>query len=176
MSWARRIGNALRPGRVSREIDRELAFLLTEKIEELQTAGVSETESLRAAQRQIGNRTYQTERTRDMDINQRVEATLRNFRQGARGLLKAPGFTATVMATLALGIGANSAVFSAIWAVVLRPLPFPHPERLVSVEQVNPKAKQPFVAPVRLADWNRLNTTFQSITGYYLQDDSQLAR
>src|SRR5436305_1475192 len=91
MSWARRIGNALRPGRVSREIDRELAFHLTEKIEELQAAGVSETESLRAAQRQIGNRTYQTERTRDMDINQRLEATLRNFRQGARGLLKAPG-------------------------------------------------------------------------------------
>ena len=59
--------------------------------------------------------------------------------------------------------------------MVLRPLPFPHPERLVTVEQVNPKAKQPFVAPVRLADWNRLNTTFQSITGYYMQDDSELS-
>jgi hypothetical protein len=79
------------------------------------------------------------------------------------------------MAPLALGIGATSAVFSPIWAVVLRPLPFPHPERLVTVEQVNPKAKQPFVAPVRLADWNRLNTTFQSISGYYMQDDSELS-
>src|SRR5436190_708382 len=147
----------------------------TERIEELQAAGLSETEAVRAAQRQIGNRTYQVERTRDVDINQRVEATLRNLRHAARGLRKAPGFTATVVATLALGIGANSAVFSAIWAVVLRPLPFPHAERLVTVEQVNPKAKQPFVAPVRLADWNRLNTTFQSITGYYMQDDSELS-
>jgi putative ABC transport system permease protein len=175
VSWAGRIRNALRPRRVGREIEKELAFHLTEKIEELQASGMSETEALRAAQRQIGNATYQAERTRDMDINQRVEASLRNLRHAARGLLRAPGFTATVLATLALGIGANSAVFSAIWAVVLRPLPFPHPERLVTVEQVNPKAKQPSVAPVRLADWNRLNSTFQSITGYYMQDDSELS-
>src|SRR5215472_11957282 len=100
---------------------------------------------------------------------------LRNFRHAARRSGMRRGFTATVMATLALGIGANSAVFSALWAVVLRPLPFPHPERLVTVDQVNSKAKQPFVAPVRLADWNRLNTTFQSITGYYMQDDSELS-
>src|ERR1043166_2892144 len=113
--------------------------------------------------------------TRCGESNQSWEGTLRNFRHAARGLRKAPGFTATVVATLALGIGANSAVFSAIWAVVLRPLPFPHPERLVIVEQVNPKAKQPSVAPVRLTDWNRLNTTFQSITGYYMQDDSELS-
>ncbi len=175
MSWAGRILNALRPGRAARHIEKELAFHLTEKIEELQASGMSEAEALRAARRQIGNPTYQAERTRDVDTNQRVETTLRNFRHAARGLLKAPGFTATVIATLSLGIGANSAVFSAIWAVVLRPLPFPHPERLMSVEQVNPKAKQPFVAPVRLADWNRLNTTFQSITGYYMQDDSELS-
>jgi predicted permease len=175
MSWAGRLWNALRPARAGREIDKELAFHLTEKIEELQAAGLSETEAVRAAHRQMGNRTYQTERTRDVDINQQVEGILRNFRHAARGLLKAPGFTATVMATLALGIGANSAVFSAIWAVVLRPLPFPQPERLVTVEQVNPKAKQPFVAPIRLADWNRLNTTLQSITGYYMQDDSELS-
>jgi putative ABC transport system permease protein len=175
VSWTSRIRNALRPGRLGREIEKELAFHLTEKIDELRANGMSEAEALRSAQRQIGNPTYQAERTRDVDINQRVEATLRNFRHAARGLLKAPGFTATVLATLALGIGANSAVFSAIWAVVLRPLPFPYPERLVSVEQVNPKAKQPSVAPVRLADWNRLNTTFQSITGYYIQDDSELS-
>jgi len=127
MSWAGRIRNALRPGRVSQEIDRELAFHLTERIEALRAAGLSETEAVRAAKRQLGNRTQQTERTQDVDINQRVEAALRNFRHAARGLRHAPGFTATVVATLALGIGANSAVFSAIWSVVLRPLPFPHP-------------------------------------------------
>lgn len=175
MSWAGRIWNALRPGRVEETINKELAFHLTERIEELQAKGLSEAEAIRMAQRQIGNRTFQTERTRDVDINQRMAAAVRNLRHSARALWRAPGFTATVMATLALGIGANSAVFSAIWAVVLRPLPFPHAERLVSVDQVNPKAKKPGTAPVRLADWNRLNTTFQSITGYYMQDDSELS-
>jgi putative ABC transport system permease protein len=175
VSWTSRIRNALRPDRVSREIDRELAFHRAEKIEELRAAGLTEADALRAARRQIGSPTYHAESTREMDVNQLLETALRHFRHAARALRHAPGFTSTVIATLALGIGANSAVFSAIWAVVLRPLPFPHPERLVTIAQVNPKAKQPFVAPVRLADWNRLNTTFQSITGYYMQDDSELS-
>src|SRR4029453_10024919 len=98
MSGAGRMWNAVRPGRVGREIDRELAFHLTERIEELQAAGLSEAEAGLAAQRQIGNRTCQTERTRDVDINQRVEAALRNLRHAARALRHAPGFTATVMA------------------------------------------------------------------------------
>ena len=88
MSWAGRLWNALRPARAGREIDKELAFHLTEKIEELQAAGLSETEAVRAAHRQMGNRTYQTERTRDVDINQQVEGILRNFRHAARGLLR----------------------------------------------------------------------------------------
>ena len=110
-----------------------------------------------------------------MDINQQLETTFRNLRQAARALAKAPGFTATVVVTLALGIGANSAVFSAIYAVLLRPLPFPDADRLMIVAQSNPKARQPFVAPVRIEDWNRLNTTFQAISGYYTQDDSELS-
>jgi putative ABC transport system permease protein len=97
----------------------------------------------------------------------------REMRQAVRVLAKTPGFTATVALTLALGIGANSAVFSAIDAVLLRPLPFPNADRLVRIEQHSPKVSQTFVAPVRLIDWARRNSTFQSITGYYSQDDSE---
>ena len=105
-----------------------------------------------------------------------VETSLRHIRHAARGLRKSPGFTAAVVLTLALGIGANSAVFSAIDAVLLRPLPFPHADQLVRLAQVNPKRpKEPAVAPVRLEDWNRLNRTLQGITGYYSQDDSELS-
>jgi putative ABC transport system permease protein len=105
-----------------------------------------------------------------------LETSLRQLRHAARGLCKSPGFTAAVVLTLALGIGANSAVFSAIDAVLLRPLPFPHGDQLVRLSQINPKAPQsPFVAPVRLEDWNRLSRTFQGITGYYAQDDSELS-
>src|SRR5205085_12704242 len=123
----------------------------------------------------FGNYSAQIERTRDMDINERLEAIARNLRHAARALAKTPGFTATVMVTLALGIGANSAVFSAINAVLLRPLPFPQGDQLVSLGQSTPKVPQPFVAPVRLEDWNRMNSTFQAISGWYAQDDSELS-
>jgi predicted permease len=168
-----RIWNALRPTPLQREIQRELSFHLQERIDELETSGMSREDAARMARRQLGNFTVQVERTRDMDIAQRVENGLRNLRVAARALAKAPGFTVTVVTTLALGIGANSAVFSAIDAVLLRPLPFPYADRLVRLSQINPKMRQPFVAPVRLADWNRLNTTFEAMTGVYSQDDSE---
>jgi putative ABC transport system permease protein len=110
-----------------------------------------------------------------MDINQAVEGILRNLRHATRALLKAPGFSAAVIATLALGIGANSAVFSAIYAVVLRPLPYPNADRLVTVAQASSQSRSPFVGPARLKDWNRLNTTFQGITGYFIQHESELS-
>jgi predicted permease len=101
---------------------------------------------------------------------------LHNLRYAVRGLRKTPVFTAAVILTLALGIGANSAVFSAVYAVLLSPLPVPHADELVRLGQFNPKSPhQPFVAPVRLEDWNRLNHTLQAITGYYAQDDSELS-
>jgi putative ABC transport system permease protein len=77
--------------------------------------------------------------------------------------------------TLGLGIGANSAVFSAISAVLLRPLPFPNSDRIVSVAQIQAKMPQPQIAPARLEDWNRMNHTFQAISGFYTQDDSELS-
>lgn len=104
------------------------------------------------------------------------EPVLRHLRYALRALRKAPLYTATVVLTLALGIGANSAVFSAIDAVLLRPLPFPDAGQLVRLAQFNPRQPQSiFVAPVRQEDWNRLNHTFQAISGYYAQDDTELS-
>ena len=103
------------------------------------------------------------------------ESILRCLKLAARGLAKTPAFTATVILTLALGMGANSAVFSAIYAVLLRPLPFPNADELVALSQLQPRLNVPLVAPVRLEEWNRLNTTFQAISGYYTEDDSELS-
>jgi putative ABC transport system permease protein len=122
---------------------------------------------------QFGSFCHQMERTRDMDINPWLESTVRNLRYALRSLAKTPAFTMTVVLTLALGIGANSAVFSAIYAVLLRPLPFPNGNRLVKLAQSQPKIPQPFVAPIRLEDWNRLNSTFTAISGYYSEDISE---
>ncbi len=173
--WIARLANVLRPNRLDRDLNRELRFHVTERIEELQAAGMSAEQAARMARQQFGNYTAQVERTRDMDISERLEAMVRNLRLAARALAKSPGFAATVVLTLALGIGANSAVFSAIDAVLLRPLPFPNGDQLVSVEQIVPKSPLPLLSPTRLEDWNRMNHTFQAISGYYTQDDSELS-
>ena len=175
MSWHRRIWNVLRPARVQTELERELQFHVRERAEELQAGGMSGDDAMLRARQAFGNYTSQVERTRDMDINGRLETLIRNVRQAVRGLAKTPAFTVTVILTLAIGIGANSAVFSAIDAVLLRPSPFPDSDRLVTLAQKNPKNQDAFVAPPRLEDWNRLNTTFKAITGYYTEDDSELS-
>ena len=175
MSWYGRIRNALTSGRLDSELDRELRFHVNERADELQAGGMNRSEAMRAARLQFGNYTSQVERTRDMDINSVLDAAARNVRLAVRSLARTPAFTATVIVTLALGIGTNSAVFSAIDAVLLKPLPFPNGDRLVQIQQTSAHAPVMFVAPVRIEDWNRLNDTFQGITGYYSQDDSELS-
>jgi putative ABC transport system permease protein len=175
MAWYGRFWNVLRPGRIQKDLERELSFHVRERAEELQAAGMSGEEAVRNARQAFGNYTAQVERTRDMDINSWLESVGRNLRQAFRGLGKTPTFTVTVVATLAIGIGANSAVFSAIDAVLLRPSAFPNPDRLVKLAQVNRKNQDTFVGPPRLEDWNCQNSTFQAITGYYTEDESELS-
>jgi putative ABC transport system permease protein len=173
--WLRRLRNAILPGRLDRDLERELRFHITERTEELQGAGMDAEAAARLARKQFGNYTAQIERTRDMDIAERLDATLRNVRLSLRALAHSPVFSITVVLTLALGIGANTAVFSAINSVLLRPLPFPNSDRIVSIAQIQSKTPQPQLAPTRLEDWNRMNHTFQAISGYYTQDDTELS-
>lgn len=173
MSWLRRLLNALRAGRIEREIDRELSFHLTERADQLRTEGLSAEEAMRRAHRQFGNATVQAERTRDVDVAGWMDGLCRNVRYAVRSLVRTPAFTSTVVLTLALGIGANSAVFSALDAVLLRPLPFPDGDRLMQLRQTHEGKEETHIAPIRLEDWNRLNSTFEAITGYYMEDVSE---
>ncbi|MET1082123.1 MAG: ABC transporter permease, partial [Burkholderiales bacterium] len=135
--------------------------------------GLSAGEAARRARIQFGNPIVQRERTRDVDIAGWVDDVVRNVRYAVRSLARVPGFTTTVVLTLALGIGANTAVFSAIDAILLRPLPFPDGDRLVRILQRNSRSTETPVAPVRLEDWNQLNSTFEGITGFYTEDVSE---
>jgi putative ABC transport system permease protein len=173
MSWLGRIRNGLSSGRVEREIRRELEFHVAERADELRAAGLSPEDAARGARAQLGNPLLQRERTRDVDVALWLDGAARNLRHAARSLVGAPGFAFTVVATLALGIGANTAVFSALDAVLLRPLPFPDAERLVRLSQKQEASAETSIAPVRLEEWNRLNSSFSAISGYFIEDVSE---
>ena len=173
MSWLRRLINTFGPDRLHRDIDRELSFHIAERADQLQAQGLSAEEAARRARIQFGNPIVQRERTRDVDIAGWVDDVLRNVRYAVRTLARVPGFTTTVVLTLALGIGANIAVFSAVDAILLRPLAFPDSDRLVRILQKNSRSTETPVAPVRLEDWNQLNSTFEGITGFYTEDVSE---
>ena len=86
--------------------------------------------------------------------------------------MRRPGFAVAVVAVLALGIGANTAVFSLVDAALLRPLPYPNPSRLVTVMEARPAKNQKtsLIAPGRLEDWNRMNRTFDAISAVYSEN------
>jgi hypothetical protein len=173
MSWLKRLQNTVRSGRVEREIRRELEFHVAERADELRDSGLSPEEAERRARVKLGNPLLQAERTRDMDMALWADDIARNLRHAVRSLGRAPGFALTVVATLALGIGANTAVFTALDAVLLRPLPFPDADRLVRLAQTQETSSEAMIAPVRLEDWNRLSFTFGAITGYGVEDVSE---
>ncbi len=158
-----------------RDLDRELRFHIEELTRENLARGMAPVEARRQAALAFGGGEQIKEELRDVHRLPVLETTARNLRLGLRTIRKAPAFSIAVILTLALGIGANSAVFSAIDAILLRPLPFPHGDRLMLLQQFNQRNKSPntFLAPVRLEDWNRMNSTFQAITGYYTEDASE---
>jgi hypothetical protein len=114
MRSVHRIWNALLPGRVERDIDRELAFHIAERASELRAEGLSDDEALRRARTQLGNVIVQRERTRDADVARGMDTLLRNVRYAAGHSSAGQASPSQSSLTLALGIGANSAVFSAI--------------------------------------------------------------
>ncbi len=157
------------------QFDRELQYHIDRLTEEKVAAGVPPAEARRQAALEFGGKEQIQEEVRDVYRIAFVESATTNLRSALRFIRNSPAFAATVIATLALGIGANTAVFSALDAILLRPLPFPNGDQLMQLSQYIPKAKssEPHVAPVRLEDWNRMNSTFQEITGYYTQDVSE---
>ena len=150
MVWLRRLWNTLRPGRLNRDIARELAFHVAERTDELRGEGLGQKGAMRQARLRLGHATVQAERVHDMNVSLRLETFVRNVRHSVRALRRTPGFAIAVVLTLALGIGANSAVFSALDTVLLRPLPFPDGDRLVQLRQIQRNGTETNIAPIRL--------------------------
>jgi predicted permease len=134
MAWYRRWRNVFRDHALSTELDAELTYHLAETADRLIEAGMPEAEALMAARRQLGNYTIQKERTRDMNIATWLDQVRADVVYGIRQLKQSPGFTAVAVLSLALGIGANAAIFQLVNAIRLKLLPVKNPEQLVVVD------------------------------------------
>ena len=165
MGWYRRLRNLTRQDKLHRDIDRELSFHIYERIDEWISAGMTLQEAKQKAMRQFGNLGVHQERTRDMDIQVSLEALGKDLRYAFRGLRRSPGFALMAVLTLALGIGANSAIFTVVNTFLIRPLPYPEPDRLVSLWERNVVGdeQQMSVSPGNFLDWQKTATSFESM-------------
>jgi putative ABC transport system permease protein len=138
-----RLRASLRRGKIEREMDAEMRFHLEmEKAENIRR-GMSEEEAQRTALRSFGGVEQVREAYRDLSRFRLVEELWQDVRFSARLLLKQPGFLAIAVLTLALGIGANTAIFTVVNGVLIRSLPYRDPSRLVSIDGPGVKWEDP---------------------------------
>src|SRR4051812_28862454 len=130
-----RLRNQWRDNAVSKEITREMQFHLAERADDLVASGMAPEAAQREARRRFGSLAYQTERTRERDLFGWLDTLVTDVRYAFRALRAAPAFATVAILSLALGIGANTAIFSIINAVMLKSLPVSHPEELVVVRR-----------------------------------------
>src|SRR5271163_1014398 len=95
-----------------------------------------------------------------------LDSLLKDIRYALRNLARTPGFTAVAVLTLALGIGANTAIFSVVENVLLRPLPYPHPENLVEIWNTYPGFQAVGISPGDYADFHREAKSFSAMGAY----------
>jgi putative ABC transport system permease protein len=155
---------------VEQELDDELRYHLARKIEEYMSQGLKPEEARYAAIRAMDGIEQQKEECRDLRHINWIDNLVQDLRFGVRMLAKTPGFTAAAVLTLALGIGANTAIFSVVNAVLLRPLPYPDPDRIVQLMLSSPEW-----APGRNVDainepeftiWSEERKAFKEVAAY----------
>ena len=158
------------------DLAEEMREHLEEKTEQFMREGMSREEATRAARRAFGNATLIEERGREAWQWPRLESLLADAKFALRQLRRSPGFAVTAVLTLALGIGANTAIFTLVDSIMLRPLPYPHQEDLMRIsgtdEQGRPSAAD--FPKGWIKGWQERSQSFQSISGYSSNTESNV--
>jgi len=172
--FSMRLRTLFRRASVEHDLNRELAFHLDQQAQENISHGMSPADARAAAKRSLGGVSQIQEQCRDMRRTNHIETLWNDLRYASRTLIRTPGFTIVIVLTLALSIGANSAIFSVIQGVLLRPLPFAQPDRLVRIYfQSDTQPKFP-LNPNDFRDFRERNRTFESIAAM-IRSDVQLS-
>jgi len=153
------------------DMDQEMAFHVESMTRDSVRSGMSEADAERAVRRRFGNVRRLKEQGHDVRSARLVEDIVRDVRHMARGLRRTPGFAIAVVLTLALGIGGNTAIFSVVDQLLLRPLPYPEGEQLVTVYEsfigggFTPSNRN-VVSPANWLDWQRESRTIQGFASW----------
>jgi len=171
MNWLKQLFSRRR---LYGDLSAEIQAHLEEKVEELVGNGMSRKEAESAARREFGNVTLMKEESHNVWRWSFIENLLSDVRYGLRILLGNPGFSIVAILTIALGIGANTAIFSVVYAALIRPLPYSQPGRLITLTEVRPQEGQAAGANSQswvtaypdYLDWTRQSKSFQALAGF----------
>jgi predicted permease len=153
-------------GKRDADLERELRSDLQLEEEEQREHGIAPEEARYAALRAFGNPSVISEQTREVWSWDRLETLLRHLRISIRTLARQPGFSAVAMLVIAVGMGATISLFTVVWSVLLKPLPFDHPEQLVRLYESGERFPANVVAPGIYGEWKRESRSFSNLALY----------
>lgn len=158
-----RIRHLLRRDKAEGELEQELRFHRERQLEKYMKSGLGEAEALRRLRMNFGGLDQVKEECQDAWGTRLFETLLQDLRYGSRVLRKSPGFTVIALLTLALGIGANTAIFSILYGILLRPLPYKDASRLIVLHETTPRVGTVSVSYPNFLDWRAQNTAFSEM-------------
>jgi predicted permease len=168
VAWSNRLANLLRPAKVSDEIEEELRYHIEARTADNVAAGMSREEARNDAVRRFGSTALSRERSYETEIFLWLETILQDLRYGARSVRSNPLVSLVAILSIALAIGASTAIFSVVHAVLLHALPYQDPDRIVilwGTNKVNNTVENNTSVP-NFEDWKKQTRTLQDLATY----------